>query len=89
MSHRLELAPLLGPSLLCCRRVGIQVALAWFLSNRAESLVGAVLAFPGIRQVVVVLAECARANATCAMVVLAMNTLKVGVIGRRAPPFRA
>lgn len=47
------------------------------MSNRAESLVRALLDAPVIKQVVVVLAECARANATCAMVATAMGSLKV------------
>lgn len=42
-----------------------------------ESLVRALLDAPLIKQVVVVLAECARANATCTMVATAMGSLKV------------
>lgn len=55
----------------------LQVTFCWFLSHKADGIVFAFLDIPVVKQIVVVLAECFRANAMCGMVMLSNATLKV------------
>lgn len=54
-----------------------QVAGAWFLTNRAEGPVVAFLNTPIMKHVVLMLAECARGNTLCGVVLTAMSVLRV------------
>lgn len=51
--------------------------MCWFVSNRAEGPIFALINTPIMKQVILVLAECFRANAMCGVVVLSNSVLKV------------
>lgn len=54
-----------------------QVAVCWFVSNRAEGPIFALLNTPLMKQVILVLSEIFRANSVCGIVVLSNSILKV------------
>lgn len=57
--------------------VRAQVAVCWFVSNRAEGPIFALINTPIMRQVILVLSEIFRANSMCGVVVLSNSILKV------------
>eukprot|EP00752_Nemacystus_decipiens_P001933 g1862.t1 len=54
------------------------VAVCWFVSNRAEGSIFALINTPLMKQVILVLSEIFRANAMCGIVVLSNSVLKAG-----------
>ncbi|CAM9281717.1 unnamed protein product [Pylaiella littoralis] len=54
------------------------VAVCWFISNRAEGSIFALINTPLMKQVISILAECFRANSMCGIVVLSNSILKPG-----------
>lgn len=54
-----------------------QVAVCWFVSNRAEGPIFALINTPIMKQVILVLSEVFRANSMCGIVILSNSILKV------------
>lgn len=51
--------------------------MCWFVSNRAEGSIFALINTPLMKQVILMLSEIFRANAMCGVVVLSNSVLKV------------
>lgn len=68
--------PFLTPLALACLSHA-QVAVCWFVTNRAEGSIFSLINTPIAKQIILVLSECFRANSMCGVVVLAQSILKV------------
>lgn len=80
------LVSLLSLSLFLFRSFAVpaQVAVCWFVSNRAEGPIFALINTPIMKQVILVLSEVFRANSMCGIVVLSNSILKVREEGIRS-----